>query len=276
MKQSGFAPVETKRGKGWWVNDHDMHRNFRLSRGDDRARDVSFRQRQAGWESSGCTRCGIGFDVLAVPDYWPPAIYDPAKAGQNHAMKSSRKPRTAPKVFVDGPAVVSPLHVLDRPATDRDMKPITGTQAWRKLTPLQAAFAKKQLEGGSGRYTAADRYAAAQDYTAIFDAAERPGKDSTQALNIIKGGSGGSSTGAQAKAASELACIHSHMGEMDRCITMLVCGWGCTPPQAIRRVLGNDYEKAALPRFREALDALCDALEKTRRRPGEINMRRMA
>lgn len=187
----------------------------------------------------------------------------------------AKKPKNAPLVFVDGPAVLTGLHIRDRPATDKDGKPIMGTSAWRKLTPLQAAFAKRQLEGGSGRYTAGDRYSAGTDYTAIFDAAEHPGKDSTQALNAIRGGQGGSSTGSQAKASSELACIHSHLGHRDRQIIILVCGWGHTPPKAIGQVLGIDYEKAALPRFRESLDALCDALDLARRRPGEIDMRRL-
>lgn len=189
-------------------------------------------------------------------------------------MKPARKPRAAPKVEVEGPAIITPLHVLDRPATDRDMKPITGTQAWRKLTPLQAAFAKGQLKGGCRRYSADERYSAGLAYTKIFDDAEMPGKDSTQALNAIKGNSGGSSNEALAKAHSQLACIHSHLGHNDRQIIMFVLGYGCTPSEAVKKVCA-DYRDTVSARFREALDGLCAAMIAARERPGEINMRRL-
>lgn len=181
-------------------------------------------------------------------------------------MKNARRDAD-PLLDIQGPAIVGPLHTLDRPATDKDMKPITGTAAWRKLTPLQAAFAKDQLAGGSERYTAADRYGAGQDYTAIFDAAQPGGRDSTQALNAISGGSRGSDSAARSKASSSLACIHSHMGHRDRQIIMLVCGEGYAPNEAIIRVLGRDYIKAVSARFREALDSLADAMEASRQKP---------
>lgn len=190
-------------------------------------------------------------------------------------MKPSRKQRTAPKVFVDGPAVLSPLHVMDRPATDKDGKPITGTAAYRKLTPFQATCKKGQLQGGSRHYTAADRQAAGDDYTKIFDAAETAVPGSMARLLTGAGGSGGSSSDAQAKAKSELACIHSHMGERDRKIIIMVCGHGHWPVEAVRDVCG-DYRDTVSARFREAMDALCDAMEASRRAPGRIDMRRRA
>lgn len=183
------------------------------------------------------------------------------------------KPRSKPKTtyVAAAPAVITTLHRKDRPATDNDGKPITGTAAWRKLTPLQAVYAKNQLAGGSNRFTAADRYSAGQSYADTFDAAERPGKDSTQALNAIRGGSGGSSTGAQTKAASDLICIHSSLGHRDRQLVMMVCGQGYWPSEAVRTVCG-DYRDTVMARFREALDSLCEAMEATRSRPRSFNM----
>lgn len=172
-----------------------------------------------------------------------------------------------------GPAVITNLHVQDRPATDRDMKPLMGTAAWRKLTPLQAVYAKDQLAGGSTRYTAADRYSAGMEYTRLFDASECPGRDSTQALNAVRGGNGGSPSDARSKAASQLACIHSHMGERDRKIVMMVCGQGYWPSAAVRAVCA-DYKLTVAARFRESLDALIEAMEAARRRPGVINTAR--
>lgn len=176
---------------------------------------------------------------------------------------------------IQGPAVISHLHTQDRPATDRDMKPITGTAAWRKLTPLQSVYAKNQLAGGANRFTAADRYGAGSNYATIWDASECPGRDSTQALNAVRGGSGGSPSDARSKAASELARLHSHMGERDRKIVMLVCGQGYWPSEAVREVCG-DYKDTVSARFREALDALCAAFETMRRRPRDIGMERRA
>jgi hypothetical protein len=182
------------------------------------------------------------------------------------------KPAPKPQPDIDGPAIITPLHVQDRPATDKDGKAITGSTAWRKLTPLQSVYAKNQLAGGSNRYTAADRYAVGTEYARLFDASECPGRDSTQALNAIRGG-GGSPSDARSKAASELACVHSHMGERDRKIIMRVCGEGYWPSEAIREICG-DYRDTIMARFREALDALADAMETARRHPRVIDMAR--
>jgi hypothetical protein len=166
---------------------------------------------------------------------------------------------------IQGPAIVTPLHVLDRPATDPDGKPITGSTAWRKLTPLQAVYAKNMLAGGSQRFTAADRYGAGSNYTAIWDAAQGSGRDSTQALNAVRGGSGGSPSDARAKAVSQLARVNLHLGARDRKIVSMVCGEGYWPSEAVRDTCG-DYRDTVSARFREALDALCEAFETSRRR----------
>lgn len=185
------------------------------------------------------------------------------------------KPKRKTGYLAAAPAVITNLHVQDRPATDNDGKALTGTKAWRKLTPLQAVYAKNQLAGGKERFTAADRYAAGQSYTDAYDAAERPGKDSTQALNAIRGGSGASPGMAQSKAASELACIHSHLGHRDRQLIMLVCGQGYWPSEAVRTVCG-DYRDTVMARFREALDSLCEAIDAVRDRPSRVDMARRA
>lgn len=176
--------------------------------------------------------------------------------------KAARK--DIPSLEIIGPAIITPLHVMDRPATNKDMKPITGTAAWRKLTPLQAVFAKNQLAGGSPRYNAEERYQAGSDYTKIFDASQKGSNDSTQLLNLVGVGYSSSSGSAQARASDSLATIHSHMGQRDRKIIEMVCGEGYWPSEAVRTVCG-DYKDTVSARFREALDSLTDAMETTRR-----------
>lgn len=176
---------------------------------------------------------------------------------------------------VQGPAIITPLHVQDRPATDSDMRPITGTAAWRKLTPLQQAFGKRQLEGGSNRYSATDRLNTGQEYASIFRMTERSGTDSTQALNISRSSSLGSNNDAQQRAWDARLAIESHLGHADRIICRMVLGEECAPVDAIRAACG-DYKHTVAARFREALDNLADAMETARRFPRVVNMARRA
>ena len=53
-------------------------------------------------------------------------------------------------------------------------------KAWRKLSPLEAAYAKGQLAGGNPKFTAAQRFEAGQRYAQIFAACESSGRDCTQ------------------------------------------------------------------------------------------------
>lgn len=174
---------------------------------------------------------------------------------------------------IDGPAKLTDLHVLSRPATDKDMRPIIGTLAYSKLTPLEAAFAKKHLEGGSQKYPALVRLEAGRRYAATWLTAETSGRDSTDIDRISKSGGGQSLPGAQMAAIRDLVTIESHMGERDRQIIRMTCGNEVTPAQAIKDICG-DYRDTVQARFREALDSLVEAIDKADRNPGRVNLSR--
>ncbi len=150
----------------------------------------------------------------------------------------------------EGPARPRGDHVRDR-----IVSPVAGAaKAWRKLSPLEAAYARGQLAGG--KHSAGERLAAGQRYARLFAASESSGRDSTQLLNISRS-YGGSPLGESQRAALEkLRVIHAAVGANDAMIVRLVCGEGHTPAEAVRRVCGDGYRDATLARFREALDQL--------------------
>jgi hypothetical protein len=154
----------------------------------------------------------------------------------------------------EAPAVITRDHVRDRVVS-----PVAGAaKAWRKLSPLEAAYAKGQLAGGNPRVTAAQRFEAGQRYAAIFAATEAQGRDSTQLMNVTRS-YGGAPLGMGQRAAMEkLRAIESAMGANDAAILRKVCGEGFTPAEAVRLVCG-DYRDTVTARFREALDALAGA-----------------
>lgn len=180
-------------------------------------------------------------------------------------MKSTRKPRTVPKVYIDGPAVITPMHELGRPCTDNDGKPITGTAAWRNLSPLEAAHAKGQLDGGSHKYSAADRLEAGQNYCKLFMIANGAGgRDSTQAMNISGSRSGFEPPQSMQDGIRSLAKVELAMGARDMRIVRRVCGEGHRPADAIREICA-DYQDTVTARFREALDGLLEAFDRTKK-----------
>jgi len=171
---------------------------------------------------------------------------------------------------VVGPAVVSELHVLGRPATDKDNKPVIGKTAWTKWTPLEAAYHNGKL-GEKDSSDARSRLNAGLTYASIWDTAQSGGRDSTQALNVSRSSGGGSTSQAQSDSIKALVAIDSHLGQRDRIIIRMVCGEGHFPSEAVAMV-SPDYAKATTARFKEALDALADALETVRRNPRRANM----
>lgn len=151
---------------------------------------------------------------------------------------------------VEAPAIITPDHVRDRV-----ISPVAGAaKAWRKLSPLEQAYARGQLAGGA--VSAAQRFEAGQRYAAIFAACESKGRDSTQALNVSRS-YGAAPLGMGQRAAMEkLRAIESAMGTNDAAIVRGVCGEGFTPAEAVRAACGDGYRDATLARFREALDCL--------------------
>lgn len=150
----------------------------------------------------------------------------------------------------DGPAMVRGDHVRDR-----IISPVAGAaKAWRKLSPLEAAYARGQLAGG--KHSAAERLEAGQRYARLFAASESSGRDSTQLLNISRSYGAAPLGESQRGALEKLRSIHAAMGANDAAIVRLVCGEGYTPAEAVRRACGDGYKDATLARFREALDML--------------------
>jgi hypothetical protein len=153
----------------------------------------------------------------------------------------------------EGPARIGDGHVCDRV-----ISPVAGAaRAWRKLSPLEAAYAKGQLAGG--RFTAQQRFEAGQRYARLFAACESSGRDSTQLLNISRSYNGAPLGESQRGALEKLRSLHAAMGANDAAIVRLVCGEGHTPAESVRRVCGEGYKDATLARFREALDGLVRA-----------------
>lgn len=150
----------------------------------------------------------------------------------------------------EGPALPRGDHVRDR-----IVSPVAGAaRAWRKLSPLEAAYARGQLAGG--KHGASERLAAGQRYARIFAASEAQGRDSTQLMNISRSYGGTPLGESQRGALEKLRALHAAMGGNDAMIVRLVCGEGYTPAEAVRRVCGDGYRDATLARFREALDAV--------------------
>lgn len=176
-------------------------------------------------------------------------------------MKSTRKPRTAPKVYIDGPAVLHSGHVQDRV-----ISPAAGApKAWRNLSPLESAHAKNQLTGGNHRYSAAQRFEAGTNYAQIFLIANGAGgHDSTQAMNVAGGTAGYEMPQSQQMAFRALAEIDGCMGARDARIIRRVCGEGHKPVDAILD-LDPAYKHTVAVRFRESLDALIEAFDRQRK-----------
>lgn len=169
------------------------------------------------------------------------------------------------------PAIITPMHRKDRHFIDDQTKKVSQQRAWRKLSPLEACYAKNQLVGGNPAYSPINRYEAGKAYTEMFDLSQKSGRDSTQALNMTAPGGFGAGTLSQASstALTQRISIESHMGARDRQIIRMVCGEGYQPAEAVRHVCG-DYQHTVAARFREALDALIEAMETARRYPGSF------
>ena len=182
-------------------------------------------------------------------------------------------PKKAEIDDVDGPAIVRADHVRERPAKDDHGKPITGKTAWKRLSPLESSYDKNQLAGGSPKYLAHQRYEAGAQYAKLWALSQSSGRDSTDMDRVSKSGAGASLSQSQADAMRSLVGIHMHLGERDRAIVRMVCGEGYWPSEAVRTICA-DYRDAVVPRFREALDALIEAMAVARKNSGPLRASR--
>lgn len=158
---------------------------------------------------------------------------------------------------IEAPVLITPLHVQDRETS----KVAGAPKGWRKLEPLEAAYAQDRL-GPKDSNAARDRYDAGRMFTRLWDASQSAGRDSTQAFDFCGGGQGVPLTLAQQSAIRRLVAIELHLGVRDRTIIRGVCAYGHNPSEAMELAkLGRDTR--VTPRLCEALDALCDAIERT-------------
>lgn len=168
------------------------------------------------------------------------------------AMARKKQPQfTQP----EGPAKIRPEH-----AQDWVISPVAGApMAFRARTWLERAFKKGQLSGGSKRFTDRQRLQAGQDYYKLALISAGGGStDSTQVLNIDRGGGGYDMPASQDAASRLLRKIDLMLGDNDRTIIRLVCAGGSKPVEVIRLVC-CDYADDTGSRLREALDSLCSA-----------------
>jgi hypothetical protein len=176
--------------------------------------------------------------------------------------------RQATKPAVDGPAepaVITKMHVQDRPLHDEKGKPLLGKAGYRHETQFQRACRLGQLVDKANCADpkaqnveierALDRRDAGKAFVEAWDIRERGTKDS---LDLSRGGSAASAAGisdAQIDAGNLLRSWERHMGRNDWMILRRVCGENCAIAQAVVDI-SPGYRLSTLARFREALDAL--------------------
>ena len=159
---------------------------------------------------------------------------------------------------IQGPVLVTPLHVQDRETS----KVAGAPRAWRKLTQLQYAYKHERL-GAIGSKDALRRLDAGETFNHLWNCAQSAGRDSTAGFDAGGCMGCGIPVGeAQARAIQRLVRIEMRLGGNDRTIVRSVCALGYTPAEAmVRAKLGNDTRVTA--RLCEALDCLADACERT-------------
>lgn len=162
---------------------------------------------------------------------------------------------------IDGPAKIHQFH------RKRNLGLSAGAKSGYENaaeSPLKLAYEKGQLIRGNDKYSAQDRFNAGDRYRDIWEAANPKNRDSTN-LDIVTGGGGHGITESRADAIKQLICIDSHLKPQDRQIIRQVCAYHEWPSKAVREALGGSYDRAAIPRFNEALDCLIDAMQIAKR-----------
>lgn len=176
------------------------------------------------------------------------------------------KPRQVAVEADAGEEIAAPAVVRSDHVRDRMLSATAGAQkAWRRLSPLEAAFERGQLGGGSPLYDAQRRLQAGEAYARLFALSQSSGRDSTDLDRIAGAGAGDGFSEAQARAVHALGEIDRRMNARDRQIVRMVCAEGHFPSEAVR-IACNDYRHTVASRFREALDSLIEAMEAARRR----------
>lgn len=179
----------------------------------------------------------------------------------------------AEKMEIDGPAVVTPMHV-ERELTDHRGRAIIGKVGTKVETQFQRACRLGQLVDKAmctdkkaqdiEIERALDRRDAGDALVEAWDKRYRGGKDST---DLSRGGSAANSAGisdAQIDAGNLMAGWERHMGANDWMLVRRVCGENYPIAQAVADI-SIGYRDSSLARFREAMDGLIKAKVEARR-----------
>lgn len=174
---------------------------------------------------------------------------------------SRRRRRRLAFPEVEAPAIVREDHIQDRALGAQAGAP----RAWRKRSVLELARERGQLDGSEGRSVEARRFQAGQLYTELWLTAQSSGRDSTNTECLSTSPVYVGITESQVQAMRRLAAVETHLGPKDRLLLRLILGENEKLSDGVIRVCGPGYRDRVTARFREALDALIEALETVRR-----------
>lgn len=133
-------------------------------------------------------------------------------------------------------------------------------------SPLDRYAAKGLLRGHSaahGQITGELRLSIGHAYRRLCELCRGSGRDSSQ-LVVSGARSPGTISDTSCDGIRLKVAVDSHLSANDRKIVRMVCDEGYWPSEAVRSV-DPGYEKATVPRFREAMDALVLAFEAAER-----------
>lgn len=191
-------------------------------------------------------------------------------------MSKSATAETEPD-DVAAPAIITPMHVQDRHTHTR----AGSKMAWTRLSFFEQAHRLGHLidrdkcgpteedektKAEIGR--ALNRYNAGNEFTGLFLIGD-PNSSFPGASDLSRVRVAGSKlpwSQHQHEARSELRLIKQCLGVRDYKIVEAVCGMDVKISKAVAAITPG-YKFATLVRFREALDALIDAMETARRLP---------
>ncbi len=177
---------------------------------------------------------------------------------------AKRRERSVPEP--EAPAIVRADHAKDRLVSSAAGAP----QAWRRRSVLELAYERGQLDDGEGdarerAFRAKGRFDAGETYTKLFVVAQSSTKDSTDLDRIASVSTRAPLTMRQGEAIRALSAIENRMGMRDKRIVRMVCGENFHLSEAVLATCGESYRYSVIVRFREALDALLEAIESARR-----------
>lgn len=187
-------------------------------------------------------------------------------------MKPSRKPRTAPKVYVDGPAMLQADHVQDRPyfievGTGKAKRSVKADgKAYRRASVLQKVRLAGQLIDRSKctnrdatkaeEWQAERRYAAGKRFAEAWLLSNAGNWAMGADMNRVRcAGVPGSFADHALDEKQFLEDVRKALSVNDWMILRRVCGQNCLVAEAVTAI-SPSYRFSTLSRFREALDAL--------------------